>query len=136
MGVVQGVPVTPAPAADITLTIAPVTVALTPKLVFSTIGYNGASPGPILRMREGVPQIVDVINDTDVPEQVHWHGLLVPSEMDGADEEGTVPVPGHGRHRYHFTPTPAGTRWSRTAHDGNDRPAPRQLHRAVRVSHD
>ncbi len=90
------------------------TVELTPKLVFSTIGYNGTSPGPILRMREGVPQIVDVVNDTDVPEQVHWHGLLIPSEVDGADEEGTVPVPPHGRQRYHFTPTPAGTRWYHT----------------------
>src|SRR6202044_1115261 len=49
------------PKADMTITIAPVTVELTPKLIFSTIGYNGTSPGPILRMREGVPQIVDVV---------------------------------------------------------------------------
>jgi FtsP/CotA-like multicopper oxidase with cupredoxin domain len=99
---------------DMTITIAPVTVELTPKLIFSTIGYNGTSPGPVLRMREGVPRIVDVVNDTDVPEQVHWHGLLVPSEVDGADEEGTAPVPPRGRRRYHFTPKPAGTRWYHT----------------------
>src|SRR5262245_24013860 len=107
-------PIAPAPRADITLTIAPVTVELTPELVFSTIGYNGTSPGPILRMREGVRQIVDVVNDTDVPEQVHWHGLLLPPELDGADEEGTPPVPPHGRMRYEFTPTPAGIRWYHT----------------------
>ena len=65
-------------------------------------------------MREGVPVTVDVVNDTDVPEQVHWHGLLVPSEVDGADEEGTPPVPPHGRRRYQFTPQPAGTRWYHT----------------------
>jgi len=70
----RGVPAAPAPPADLTLTIAPVTVEFTPNLVFSTTGYNGTSPGPILRMREGVPQIVDVVNDTDLPEQVHWHG--------------------------------------------------------------
>jgi FtsP/CotA-like multicopper oxidase with cupredoxin domain len=103
-----------APNADITLTIAPVTVELTNKLVFSTVGYNGTTPGPILRMREGVPQIVDVINDTDVPEQVHWHGLLIPPELDGADEEGAAPVPPHSRRRYQFTPRPAGTRWYHT----------------------
>jgi FtsP/CotA-like multicopper oxidase with cupredoxin domain len=102
------------PKADITLTIAPVTVEITPKLVFSTIGYNGITPGPILRMREGVPQIVDVVNNTDVPEQVHWHGLLVPGELDGADEEGTPAVLPHSRARYVFTPTPAGTRWYHT----------------------
>jgi FtsP/CotA-like multicopper oxidase with cupredoxin domain len=118
MGVVGGVsrfvqgPHTP--KADITLAITPVTVELTPDLVISTTGYNGTAPGPILRMREGVPRIVDVVNDTDVPEQVHWHGLLIPAELDGADEEGTPPVPPHGRRRYHFTPKPAGTRWYHT----------------------
>jgi FtsP/CotA-like multicopper oxidase with cupredoxin domain len=100
--------------ADITLQIAPVTVELAPDRVVSTIGYNGTSPGPVLRMREGVPVTVDVVNDTDVPEQVHWHGLLIPPEVDGAEEEGTPPVPPHGRRRYQFTPKPAGTRWYHT----------------------
>jgi FtsP/CotA-like multicopper oxidase with cupredoxin domain len=104
----------PAGAADITLTIAPVTVDLAPDRVISTVGYNGTAPGPILRMKEGVPVTVEVINNTDVPEQVHWHGLLIPAEVDGADEEGTPPVPPHGRRRYRFTPTPAGTRWYHT----------------------
>jgi FtsP/CotA-like multicopper oxidase with cupredoxin domain len=100
--------------ADITLQIAPVTVELAPSRVISTVGYNGTSPGPVLRMREGVPVTVDVVNDTDVPELVHWHGLLIPAEVDGAEEEGTPPVPPHGRKRYQFTPRPAGTRWYHT----------------------
>ncbi|HUK36567.1 MAG TPA: multicopper oxidase domain-containing protein [Vicinamibacterales bacterium] len=100
--------------ADITLRIAPVTVELAPDRIISTVGYNDTSPGPVLKMREGVPTSVDVINDTDVPEQVHWHGLLIPAEVDGADEEGTPPVPPHGRRRYQFTPKPAGTRWYHT----------------------
>jgi FtsP/CotA-like multicopper oxidase with cupredoxin domain len=108
------VPAPGTPKADITLTIAPVTIELTPTLGISTTGYNGTAPGPILRMREGISRIVDVVNDTDVPEQVHWHGLLIPAELDGADEEGTPPVPPHGRRRYHFTPKPAGTRWYHT----------------------
>jgi FtsP/CotA-like multicopper oxidase with cupredoxin domain len=103
-----------APSPDVTITIAPVTVEISPNLVFSTIGYNGSSPGPVLRMREGVPQIIEVINDTDVPEQLHWHGLLLPPELDGADEEGTPPVPPRSRRRYRITPTPAGTRWYHT----------------------
>ena len=102
------------PKADITLRIAPVTVELAPDRVISTVGYNDTSPGPVLRMREGVPVTVDVINDTDVPEQVHWHGLLVPADVDGAEEEGTPAVPPHGRRRYQFTPRPAGVRWYHT----------------------
>jgi FtsP/CotA-like multicopper oxidase with cupredoxin domain len=100
--------------ADVTLRIAPVTVELAPDRIISTVGYNDSSPGPVLRMREGTPVIVDVANDTDVPEQVHWHGLLIPAEVDGADEEGTPPIPPHGRRRYQFTPRPAGTRWYHT----------------------
>jgi FtsP/CotA-like multicopper oxidase with cupredoxin domain len=101
-----------APAkADFTLQIAPVALELAPNRIISTIGYNGTCPGPLLRMKEGVPVTVDVINDTDTPEFVHWHGLFVPSEVDGAEEEGTPPVPPNGRRRYQFTPKPAGTRW-------------------------
>jgi FtsP/CotA-like multicopper oxidase with cupredoxin domain len=100
--------------ADITLRIAPVTVELTPTRIISTIGYNGTSPGPILRMKEGKPVTVDVINDTDVPELVHWHGLFLPGEVDGVEEENTPMVPPHGRFRYQFTPRPAGTRWYHT----------------------
>jgi FtsP/CotA-like multicopper oxidase with cupredoxin domain len=99
---------------DFTLTIAPVTVELAPNRVISTIGYNGTSPGPLLRMKEGVPVTVNVINKTDVPELVHFHGLLIPSDVDGAEEEGTPMVPAQGNRTYKFTPTPAGTRWYHT----------------------
>jgi FtsP/CotA-like multicopper oxidase with cupredoxin domain len=98
-------------AADITLRIAPMALEVAPSHFVSTIAYNGSVPGPVLRMREGKPVTVDVINDTDAAELVHWHGLLVPAEVDGAEEEGTPPVPAGGRRRYRFTPRPAGTRW-------------------------
>jgi FtsP/CotA-like multicopper oxidase with cupredoxin domain len=97
--------------ADYTLRIAPVTVELSPERILSTIGYNGASPGPVLRMREGKSITVDVINATDIPELVHWHGLLIPADVDGTEEEATPFVPPQGRRRYQFTPRPAGSRW-------------------------
>ncbi|WP_158789956.1 multicopper oxidase domain-containing protein [Granulicella sp. L46] len=98
-------------AADFTLQIAPMMVELAPQVVISTIGYNNKVPGPLLRTREGRSVTVDVVNDTDVPEYVHWHGLFVPSEVDGVEEEGTPPVPPHGRRRYQFVAKPAGSRW-------------------------
>jgi FtsP/CotA-like multicopper oxidase with cupredoxin domain len=97
--------------ADFTLRIAPVALELAPNRIISTIGYNGSCPGPLLRMKEGVAVTVDVFNETDTPEFVHWHGLLVPAEVDGAEEEGTPAIPPNGHRRYQFTPKPSGTRW-------------------------
>jgi FtsP/CotA-like multicopper oxidase with cupredoxin domain len=97
--------------ADYTLRIAPVTVELDRSHILSTIGYNGAAPGPVLRMQEGKQAIVEVINDTDTPELVHWHGMLIPPEVDGTEEEGSPLIQPHGRRRFQLTPGPAGSRW-------------------------
>ena len=107
--------IVPPPAAegqaDYTLHIAPVTVELDPSHILSTIGYNGSAPGPVLRMREGKPVTVEVINDTDTPELVHWHGMLIPPDVDGTAEEGSPMADPHGRRRFTLTPGPAGSRW-------------------------
>ena len=103
---------TPAETADVTLRIGEMSLELGPRRTVKTLAYNGQVPGPLLRVREGRPLIVDVWNDTEDEEFVHWHGLFVPSDVDGAREEGTPPVlPRGGQRRYVFTPTPAGTRW-------------------------
>jgi len=101
-------------AADFTIRIEEVSVELAPGRIVKTIGYNGTAPGPILRMRGGKTISVEVINRTDVPELVHWHGQFVSPEVDGSAEEGTPAVRAHGRRRYTFTPRPAGTRWYHT----------------------
>lgn len=98
--------------ADITLRIADFTLELAPRRSVRTIAYNGQVPGPLLRARMGRPLTVDVWNDTSHEELVHWHGLHIPPEVDGAREEGTPTVPPKGgRRRYTFMPRPAGTRW-------------------------
>jgi FtsP/CotA-like multicopper oxidase with cupredoxin domain len=97
--------------ADVTLRITPVEVEIAPGKVIKTTGYNGSAPGPVLRFAEGKSVTVEVFNGTSTPEFVHWHGLFVPSEVDGAMEEGTPAVPPHGSRRYSFVPQPAGTRW-------------------------
>ncbi len=97
--------------ADFTLHIAPAALEVAPSHFVSTTAYNGTAPGPLLRMREGKPVTVEVFNDTDAAELVHWHGLFLPPEIDGSDEEGTPPIPPGARRRYELTPHPAGTRW-------------------------
>ena len=101
----------PSRAADHTLTIAPLKLELAPGKIVRTVAYNGSVPGPLLRMKQGVPVTVDVVNDSDTDEFVHWHGLHIPSDVDGAMEEGSPAIPAHGRRSYTFTPDPAGTRW-------------------------
>ena len=58
--------------------------------------------------------VVDIHNDTDTPEQLHWHGQFVPVDVDGAREEGTPFIPAHGMRRIAFTPGPAGFRFYHT----------------------
>jgi len=100
--------------ADVTLRIGQVLVDIAKDHTISTLGYNGSVPGPVLRMREGIPVTVDLFNDTDSPELVHWHGQIIPAEVDGAAEEKSLMVPANGHLRYRFTPQPAGARWVHT----------------------
>jgi FtsP/CotA-like multicopper oxidase with cupredoxin domain len=100
--------------ADHTLRIGTGLVELSPEHIVSTTLYNGQFPGPLLRFQEGRRVIVDIHNDTDTPELVHWHGLMIPSEVDGAAEEGSPYVPAHGTQRVAFVPRPAGFRFYHT----------------------
>jgi len=107
--------------ADVTIRISPVEIEVAPRRIIKTTGYNGSAPGPVLRLREGQPVTVDVFNDTKIPELTHWHGLFVPSEVDGSEEEGTPMVPPGGVRRYSFVPRPSGTRWYHShVHAGRD----------------
>ena len=100
--------------ADYTLRIANGLIELAPDHVVSTTLYNDAFPGPLFRFKEGRRVVVDIQNDTDTPELVHWHGQTIPSDVDGAAEEGTPVVPAHGTRRVAFVPKPAGFRFYHT----------------------
>jgi FtsP/CotA-like multicopper oxidase with cupredoxin domain len=100
--------------ADYTVTIATQPIELAPNRIVSVTAYNGQFPAPLLRFKEGVRVTVDVHNDTDTPEQLHWHGQSIPSEVDGAAEEGTPFIPPHGSRRISFVPRPSGFRFYHT----------------------
>jgi FtsP/CotA-like multicopper oxidase with cupredoxin domain len=100
--------------ADYTLTIATKPLELSPKRIVSVTTYNGQFPGPLLRLKEGEQVAIDVHNDTDTPEQLHWHGQLVSPDVDGAAEEGTPFIPAHGSRRISFVPKPSGFRFYHT----------------------
>jgi FtsP/CotA-like multicopper oxidase with cupredoxin domain len=110
---VSGIAPQAAPA-DHTIDIAPYELEVAPRRTIKTLAYNGQVPGPLLRLKEGHPVTIDVSNQTSNSEVVHWHGLVLPSEVDGAMEEGTPLIPGGGYARYTFTPRPSGFRWYHT----------------------
>jgi len=107
--------------ADVKLEIAPLAIEIAPRKVVHTVAYNGRVPGPLIRWPEGKPIIIDVFNRSTIPEIVHWHGLWIPSDMDGAAEEGSPMIQPGAQFRYSFTPQPAGFRWYHThAFAGHD----------------
>ncbi len=97
--------------ADYTLHIGKARIELAPGRVITTTAYNGQFPGPLLRLTEGRRVVVDIYNDTDIPEQLHWHGQNIPVPVDGAAEEGTPYIPAHGKRQVSFTPGPPGLRF-------------------------
>jgi FtsP/CotA-like multicopper oxidase with cupredoxin domain len=100
--------------ADYTINIAPYSLEVSPRRHIRTIAYNSQVPGPLLRFHEGRPVTIHVTNQTSNPEVVHWHGLFLPSDVDGAIEEGTPAIAPGRSARYTFTPRPAGFRWYHT----------------------
>jgi FtsP/CotA-like multicopper oxidase with cupredoxin domain len=100
--------------ADHTLHIRTTPIEIAPNRIISVTNYNGQFPGPLLRLKDGQPVTVDVYNDTDTPEQLHWHGQKVSTDVDGASEEGTPFIPAHGKRRIEFVPQPAGLRFYHT----------------------
>src|ERR1700676_4966613 len=109
-------PGTPEPSGppDVTLRIGPVLVDIAKDHTISTIGYNGAASGSPVRLGRGVPITVDLFNETDTPELVHWHGQIIPAGVDGSAEEKGLVVPANGHLRYRFTPQPSGARFVHT----------------------
>ncbi len=101
-------------SADYTIRIAASAVEIAPKKIISLTTYNGQFPGPLLRFKEGRQVTVDLVNDTDTPEQLHWHGQMVAVDVDGAAEEGTPYIPARGRRRISFVPQPSGYRFYHT----------------------
>ena len=104
----------PERAVDYTIRIGSGLVELAPNRIIATTVYSQQFPGPLIRLKEGRPVTIDLVNDTETPEQLHWHGQRVSSDVDGAAEEGTPYVPAHGVRQIRFTPRPAGLRFYHT----------------------
>jgi hypothetical protein len=82
--------------------------------------YNRQIPGPRLRVTEGDRVRIRVTNHLPESTTVHWHGLIVPNEMDGPANITQKPIEPGGTFVYEFTTEQAGTFFYHT-HDHADR---------------
>jgi FtsP/CotA-like multicopper oxidase with cupredoxin domain len=95
---------------EVTLTAAPSRLALLPGAVTDAYAYNGTVPGPTLEVHEGDRVTIHFHNDLPEPTTIHWHGLHIPSDMDGSPLRPVVPG-GHYDYIFTIKPGTAGTYW-------------------------
>ena len=78
---------------------------------FHGLAYNGRVPGQLLRVRYGQRLRARYLNRTGGPSTIHWHGMILPNDMDGVPDVTQKPVPNGGEFIYTFKPDPPGFRW-------------------------
>ncbi|HAV47244.1 MAG TPA: copper resistance system multicopper oxidase, partial [Psychrobacter sp.] len=72
---------------------------------------NDSLPAPTLKMREGDTVVIRVHNQMNESTSIHWHGLLVPFEMDGVPGISFDGIPANSTFTYKFTLKQSGTYW-------------------------
>ena len=95
---------------DITLRIARQTMRIDGK-VSRAIGINGTVPGPLVRLKQGQTARLSVVNDLDVDSSIHWHGLLLPFQMDGVPGVSFPGIKPRSTFVYEFPVIQSGTYW-------------------------
>ena len=70
---------------------------------------NDSLPAPTLKMREGDTVVIRVHNQMNESTSIHWHGLLVPFEMDGVPGISFDGIPANSTFTYKFTLKQSGT---------------------------
>jgi len=75
------------------------------------ITLNGQFPAPLLRWREGDDLSIQVINGLREPTSIHWHGFLLPFQMDGVPGLSYPGIPAGDKFTYRFPLKQSGTYW-------------------------
>ena len=91
------------------------TVGHTPFKVDGRAGHaitvNGTVPAPLVRLKEGQQVRLSVTNNLDEDTSIHWHGLLLPFEMDGVPGVSFPGIKPGETFNYEFKVRQAGTYW-------------------------
>ncbi len=87
----------------------PIVHEIMPGLEIDTWGYNGGSPGPLIEVTQGDRCRFYVTNKLPEPTTVHWHGVILPSGMDGVAGLNQRAIAPGQTFRYEYTFQHAGT---------------------------
>jgi len=93
---------------DLTIGETPMDFTGSPRL---GVTVNGSLPAPTLRWREGDTVTVRVTNTLGEDTSIHWHGVLVPANMDGVPGFSFDGIRPGETHTYRFTVRQGGTYW-------------------------
>ncbi|MBZ9734122.1 DUF4396 domain-containing protein [Mesorhizobium sp. CA18] len=80
-----------------------------PDVTVDAYAYNGQIPGPRIHIRQGDRVRINVTNALPEETTVHWHGLILPNQMDGPAEITQAPIEPGQTYSYEFTATQHGT---------------------------
>lgn len=72
---------------------------------------NGRIPGPLLRWRQGDTVTLRVANRLGARSSIHWHGMILPADMDGVPGLSFAGIPSGGEYLYRFQVNQSGTYW-------------------------
>jgi FtsP/CotA-like multicopper oxidase with cupredoxin domain len=72
---------------------------------------NGSVPGPLLRWREGDVVTLRVRNELDEDTSIHWHGIILPANMDGVPGLSFHGIRPRETYHYRFQVRQSGTYW-------------------------
>ena len=95
---------------DISLRIARQTMRVDGK-ISRAIGVNGTVPAPLIRLKEGQTARLTVINDLDEDSSIHWHGLILPFQLDGVPGVSFPGIKPRSQFVYEFPVVQSGTYW-------------------------
>nr|WP_314643303.1 copper resistance system multicopper oxidase [uncultured Pseudomonas sp.] len=93
---------------DLSIGETPVNITGNPR---TAMAINGGIPGPLLRWREGDTVTLRVRNKLKVDTSIHWHGILLPANMDGVPGLSFHGIEPGGLYVYQFTVRQNGTYW-------------------------
>lgn len=93
---------------DLWIGEAPVNFSGTPRTAMT---INGGIPGPLLRWREGDTVTIRVRNRLKQDTSIHWHGIILPANMDGVPGLSFQGIAPDGMYEYRFTLNQNGTYW-------------------------
>lgn len=93
---------------DLWIGEAPVNFSGTPRTAMT---INGGLPGPLLRWREGETVTIRVRNRLQQDTSIHWHGIILPANMDGVPGLSFAGIAPGGLYEYRFKLQQNGTYW-------------------------